>query len=575
MAICTVMVAAFVAALALPVAAHAATTYHVSVVGSDTAGTGTPAKPFATVQKAVDEATHTGDAVYVGAGIFSGDVTMTVQNAGMSLHGAGASLTTLRGDGKNSVIYADNIGAGSTISGFTIMGRGGSAVYGGGIRCDRSSPTITGNMITGNRAADGGGISCRFGSSPLITNDVISGNTAVTGGGISCSQSSSPTITGDTIAYNTAGSSGGGIYCEHFSQTIAGNTITGNTAGSEGGGIWCDSSSPAITGNTIAGNTATYDGGGIVCEFSSPSLAITGNTVADNGAGTAGGGIYCEVSSPAITCNTVAGNTASTGGGIYCDPSSSPAITNDVIASNSSSNGGGVYLSAVVSLVSNDTVADNSASGAGGGMYCGTGGQPVTNCIFWGNAPLFHGSLTPWNTDGFINYAPMGDISADPQFVDAASGDYHLKSTSPCINEATSTAAPATDRDGVPRPWGAGVDMGAYEYYIALFHTTTSLSGSSSVKANTTLALAGTVSPKATSPYTPPGTVTIAKTHKVGKTWKGAGSAHVGVVGGKYSYSFKPTSKGSWHFTATYSGGVVGPTTYLPSASGVKGVTVK
>ena len=27
----------------------------------------------------------------------------------------------------------------------------------------------------------------------------------------------------------------------------------------------------------------------------------------------------------------------------------------------------------------------------------------------------------------------------------------------------------------------------------------------------------------------------------------------VGVVGGKYSYSFKPTAKGKWRFVATYS----------------------
>jgi hypothetical protein len=37
--------------------------------------------------------------------------------------------------------------------------------------------------------------------------------------------------------------------------------------------------------------------------------------------------------------------------------------------------------------------------------------------------------------------------------------------------------------------------------------------------------------------------------------------------------SRRPRAK--WRFTATYSGGVLGPTTYLASKSGVKGVTVK
>ena len=159
--------------------------------------------------------------------------------------------------------------------------------------------------------------------------------------------------------------------------------------------------------------------------------------------------------------------------------------------------------------------------------------------------------------------------------MDAPDGDYHLTAGSPCINDASPSVAPATDRDGVARPWGPGFDMGAYEYFVPAFMTTTALSAASSVKVNKSLPLAGTVSTTVISPYAAPGTVTIAKTRKVGKKWKSAGSAKVGVVGGKFTYSFKPTAKGSWHFVASYSGGILGPTTYLPSKSGTKGVTVK
>jgi hypothetical protein len=168
-----------------------------------------------------------------------------------------------------------------------------------------------------------------------------------------------------------------------------------------------------------------------------------------------------------------------------------------------------------------------------------------------------------------------GDKSADPQFVSASTGDYRLQPGSPCIDDASPTVAPAADKDGVPRPWGPGYDMGAYEYFVPVFQTTTSLSAGSSTKVNKSLKLSGTVLPPAASPYAAPGTVTITKTRKVGKKWKSAGSANVGVVGGGYSYSFKPTTKGSWHLVASYSGGSLGPTTYLPSNSGTKGVTVK
>lgn len=58
---------------------------------------------------------------------------------------------------------------------------------------------------------------------------------------------------------------------------------------------------------------------------------------------------------------------------------------------------------------------------------------------------------------------PDGDnIAADPQFVDAANGDYHSQVGSPAIDGGTAVGAPTTDlddtlRDGVP-------DMGAYEW---------------------------------------------------------------------------------------------------------------
>lgn len=66
----------------------------------------------------------------------------------------------------------------------------------------------------------------------------------------------------------------------------------------------------------------------------------------------------------------------------------------------------------------------------------------------------------------FVVGQPLNTINADPQFVNYtgdASGDYHLKATSPAIGAGTSTDAPSTDFGGGARPQ-AGWDIGAYEY---------------------------------------------------------------------------------------------------------------
>ena len=530
-----VLLAACLAVLVLPAAALATMRY-VSVVGNDTTGDGTLVLPFATVQKGLNVA-HAGDIVSVGPGTFRGDSQMTT--AGVSLRGAGAGLTTLRGTGTKSAISVAGLGGDSAISGFTITGGGGPG---------------------------GGGIAITSASTLAVRDNLIIGNvTSAFAGGIAI-YSSSPTIAGNTIAANVGGNFGGGIFCYNGTPLITGNSISGNTA-NDGGGVYCTGASPAITGNSVIGNTATGTGGGFyVTSVSSPS--VTKNVIAGNRA-VSGGGIYSEGSSATIAMDSIVGNSASAGGGIY-GSSGSLAVWNDVIAGNTASgSGGGITVGTAAMSMTNDTVVGNNAASSGGPIDIQAAFPTFTNCIVWGNSDDLPGVYATYSNLSGGGGGGLGNISVDPDFVAAEAGNYHLSAGSKCIDSATSTVAPQTDRDGIARPWGGGYDMGAYEYFDPTPNTTTSLSAPSSVKVNKSLKLSGVVSP-----WSPPGKVTITKTRLVGKKWKSAGSAKVSVVSGEFTYSFKPTIKGKWRFVATYSGGVLGPSRYLSSKSGVKSVTV-
>jgi len=171
-----------------------------------------------------------------------------------------------------------------------------------------------------------------------------------------------------------------------------------------------------------------------------------------------GGGGPAGTGGTALNC-VITGCAAKWGGGgvIY------GTLVNCLVTGNSTpSTAGGAYA---VNMV-NCTVAGNSAGASDGGTY----GGALNNCIVYSNsAPNY-----PNRDDGctFNNSCTTpaaggtGNITSNPQFVNAAAGNFRLQATSPCIgtgNNAYVTTNMTADLDGNSRIINGTVDMGAYE----------------------------------------------------------------------------------------------------------------
>jgi len=64
------------------------------------------------------------------------------------------------------------------------------------------------------------------------------------------------------------------------------------------------------------------------------------------------------------------------------------------------------------------------------------------------------------------------EVNGSPCFVDPVNGDYSLLSNSPAVNTGSSVSAPPFDFNGVSRPQGSKVDIGAFEFEFISEDTT-------------------------------------------------------------------------------------------------------
>ncbi len=269
------------------------------------------------------------------------------------------------------------------------------------------------------------------------------------------------------------------IYFSRISNpttTVEGFTITnGKVTGSGGGILVSESSNPRITNNIISGNSATVYGGGIQVYgtyYITSSATITNNVVTDNYALFYGGGIEIRghsarpYAAATIVNNIITRNSVLNYGGGISTFHGTSTITNNVITGNwvDSDDGGGIVcLPNSRSVITNNIITGNRAGSRGtyGGIFGWGSIASITYCNVWANTPKDYGGCT----------LGMGCISVDPLFQNPSNDDYHLQSSSPCIDSGDNyaPALPLFDFDGNPRiidndgDGFAVVNMGPFE----------------------------------------------------------------------------------------------------------------
>lgn len=410
---------------------------------------------FLTIQEALDAAIN-GDSIFVAEGLYVENIDFLGKavsicsdvDLNVTTHDPSPETTIIDGGNPSNpdygsvVAFKNGEGLDSILEGFTLRNGTGTSlsdppnpgIYGGGVLCYYSSPTVLNNIIDGNSSTRGGGISCYYSSANIEENSILNNN-AVYGAGICCYQSSIPIIQNNHIKDNIAEDSGGGIRVNHDTEAeILNNIVCNNIAqGDGGGGIWCSRYHGIISSNLICNNEVSIisgngDGGGIQLDFNSEPEVVN-NFICFNSAPGDGGGIACSNNNPILMNNTIYGNMANQGGGIYCRTGQIPVITNSIIWNNQASVGPQINYS----------------------------GSPIVNyCDVEGGWQGLNIDEDPMLKD------PDGPDN-DPSTCD--DNDFHLTWASACcINRGLKDNAPSEDIDGDSRPYMSAVDMGADEY---------------------------------------------------------------------------------------------------------------
>jgi hypothetical protein len=302
------------------------------------------------------------------------------------------------------------------------------------------------------------------------------------------------TISGLKLAGGLAYSKGGCIFSQG-SLVIEDSVVTGCEAYAPygtnviaaGGAIYAQQElwmlRTVVTNNTAYSATAEVAyGGGI---FASGIVTIEESTISDNKAvaprlyAKGGGLMAVGVDDVSIVSSTLSGNKADIAGGIDVDTLGHSQIIESTLSGNYASYVGAAYFVNTPVRLTNSTVTRNSAYGYSAAIYSlqtitaessliADNRDVALNLTFDICAPLGGGANL---ITASCQTTPEDTITACPRLTPLAEHGgptltHALIAESPGIDKGSNTAGLVADQRGVsyPRAFGAGADIGAYEW---------------------------------------------------------------------------------------------------------------
>ncbi len=445
-------------------------------------GNGSYYAPLRSIQSAVDRS-HDGDTIRVRPGLYNERVDYVLRSIRV-VSTEGPAFTTLRGNQDGSVVRLK--GGTPVLEGFTVENGSGNyvpslgATVGGGVLFDDTvDGRVLGCVIRNNYADRGDGIGAVL-AQGVVWDTRIENNggpsypgycqTSDMGGGVF--GAGTLWLSHCTLRSNNASIYGGGALAANLDHCV----IEGNRA-AEGAGIaGCYAVDCIVRNNAAYSCDGSLTWGGGALHSTLERCELTGNSSGDAG----GGAAFCTL----LGCQIVQNGLyypdpwvgLGRGGGAFeCELEDCRVERNFILHDPHAyyplpGEGGGVAGGTARRCVFTRNTAGDTAGvfqtrldrcvvygNLGIGVHIG---DPLTNTIVWGN------SGPQWVAGGDVRwcdieggYPGLGNIDADPLFVDAPNGDFHLSAGSPCIDAGDPSQSDLN---------GTRLDIGAFPYVSPL-----------------------------------------------------------------------------------------------------------